>query len=229
MNAALPTSAPAFASIQAPDLVGLIQAELQRAILEGRIGPGDRVVEAELARQMGVSRAPVREAARRLESLGLLVSRPRHGFTVRTVSTKQIDDLYAVRITLEVMGATLACRHASDAQLDAMAGRVDDMVARAATLSQVERVTLDLDFHAALCALSGNDYLQQLFSNMVNEVRMFLALTEDSYGDPASLAQTHEPIANALRRRDAPAVEQALRFHLEDAREHVARLRLATR
>ena len=85
---------PAFSSIQVPDLVGVVEAQLQQAILSGRIAPGERIVEAELARQMGVSRAPVREAARRLESLGLLISRPRHGFAVRTVSPKQVNDLY---------------------------------------------------------------------------------------------------------------------------------------
>ena len=79
--------APAFASIQMPDLVGVVEAQLQQAILSGRIAPGGRIVEAELARQMGVSRAPVREAARRLESLGLLVSRPRHAVTVRPRSS----------------------------------------------------------------------------------------------------------------------------------------------
>ena len=69
---------------------------------------------------MGISRAPVREAARRLESSGLLVARPRHGFAVRDFTLQQVDDLYQVRIQLELMGARLACRHASDAACDAL-------------------------------------------------------------------------------------------------------------
>lgn len=216
--------APAFSSIQVPDLVGVVEAQLQEAILSGRIPPGGRIVEAELARQMGVSRAPVREAARRLESLGLLVSRPRHGFAVRTVSPKQVNDLYEVRIQLELLGAALACQHASDAELAQLDARVDDMVARAEALTTVERVALDLDFHLTVSTLSGNDYLHRLFDNMQAEVRMFLALSADSYGDLKDLAESHRPIAHALARRDVAAVQHALRFHLEDAKAHACAL-----
>ena len=222
--AAAPAPAPAFSSIQVPDLVGVVEAQLQQAILAGRIAPGERIVEAELARQMGVSRAPVREAARRLESLGLLVSRPRHGFAVRTVSARQVKDLYDVRIQLELLGAGLACAHAGDAELAALDARVDDMVARAETLPTAERVALDLDFHFTISALSGNHYLHRLFDNMQTEVRMFLALSEDSYGDLKALAETHRPIARALARRDVDAVRDALRFHLEDAKAHACGL-----
>ncbi|MFT3805194.1 MAG: GntR family transcriptional regulator [Burkholderiaceae bacterium] len=224
MSADRAEAASAFSSIDVPDLVGVVEAQLQQAILSGRIGPGERIVEAELARRMGVSRAPVREAARRLESLGLLVSRPRHGFAVRTVTTKQVDDLYDVRLQLELMGATLACTHASDAELARLDARVDEMVARAQTLSVAERVALDLDFHFAISALSGNHYLQRLFDNLQTEVRMFLALSEGSYGDLMALAETHRPIARALIRRDVDAVQRALRFHLEDAKAHAGNL-----
>ncbi|MCT9811309.1 GntR family transcriptional regulator [Acidovorax sp. Be4] len=219
-------SAPvsAFTSIQVPDLVGVVEAQLQEAILSGRIAPGGRIIEAELARQMGVSRAPVREAARRLESLGLLVSRPRHGFTVRTVSHKQVNDLYEVRTQLELLGAALACQHASDAELAQLDARVDDMVARAETLTSQERVALDLDFHFTISALSGNHYLHRLFDNLQTEVRMFLALSEGTHGDLKALAETHRPIAHAMARRDVDAVQQALRFHLEDAKAHACGL-----
>ena len=224
MTASTTETAPAFASIQVPDLVGVVEAQLQQAILSGRIGPGERIVEAELARQMGVSRAPVREAARRLESLGLLVSRPRHGFAVRTVSPQQINDLYEVRIQLELLGAALACQRASDAALAQLMAHVDSMVARADRLSTPERVALDLEFHLGISALSGNHYLQRLFDNMQTEVRMFLALSENSYGDLQALAETHRPIALALMRRDVDAVQQTLRVHLEDARAHACSL-----
>lgn len=226
MTSSRTESAPvsAFTSIQVPDLVGVVEAQLQEAILSGRIAPGGRIIEAELARQMGVSRAPVREAARRLESLGLLVSRPRHGFTVRTVSHKQVNDLYEVRTQLELLGAALACQHASDAELAQLDARVDDMVARAETLTSQERVALDLDFHFTISALSGNHYLHRLFDNLQTEVRMFLALSEGTHGDLKALAETHRPIAHAMARRDVDAVQQALRFHLEDAKAHACGL-----
>src|SRR5450830_1911124 len=172
-------AAPGFSSIDLPDLVAVVEAQLQQAIVEGRLPPGARIVEAELARQMGVSRAPVREAARRQDS---------------------------------------------DEQLAQLQARVDHMVAQAPHLGQAERVALDLGIHACICEISGNAYLHRLFSNMQTEIRMILALTEGSYRDPKLIAESHRPVIEAMRRRDAAAAEQALRHHLIEGQEHVQAL-----
>ncbi len=220
----LPAPAPGFQAIEVPDLVARVEAQLRDAILDGRIGPGERIVEAELARQMGISRAPVREAARRLESAGLLLARPRHGFAVREFTARQVEDLYRVRITLELMACELVCAQADAAELAALEPQVDAMVARAATLTRAQRVAMDIGFHQHLVALSRNACLQRLYLQLSHEVQLFLALTEDTYGDIAALADTHRPIARALARRDAPAACAALRHHLDVALEHVVAL-----
>ncbi|KAF1020317.1 MAG: HTH-type transcriptional regulator McbR [Paracidovorax wautersii] len=226
---ALPRPAPArswatgnarFSTIERPDLVAMVEAQIQDAILAGHLRPGERIVEADLARRMDISRAPVREAARRLESMGLLISRPRHGFAVRTISSREVDDLYQVRIDLELLGATLACQQATDAQLARLLPMVDHMAAQATRLAQSERVALDLGFHCYISEISGNGYLHRLFDNMQAEVRLFLSLSEASYEDPVYLAETHRPIAQALAARDAQTVRGALRYHLEVAQQH---------
>lgn len=222
-----PAAAPGFASIERPDLVAMVESQLQQAIVEGRLPPGARIVEAEMARQMGVSRAPVREAARRLESQGLLVSRPRHGFAVRGLSLKQINDLFEVRIGLEMLATRLACQAASTDQLAQLQARVNHMVEQAPRLAQAERVALDLGIHLAISELSGNDYLHRLFSNMQTEIRMILAFTEGSYQDPLLIARSHEPVVEAILRRDADAAEAALRHHLIEGQEHVQALFLS--
>jgi len=219
---------PSFSSIELPDLVAVVEAQLMQAIVSGHIAPGARIVEAELARQMGVSRAPVREAARRLESQGLLVSRPRHGFTVRTMSVKEIDDLYQARLGQELLAAALACQHATDAQLARLLAMVDEMSDMVDRMQQSERTALDLAFHAYICEISGNSYLRRLFGNIQAEVRMILALTDGSFGAPKFIAESHRPIAEAIARRDVAAAEAALRVHLKDGNEHVRALFLAT-
>lgn len=128
-----------------------------------------------------------------------------------------------MRIQLELLGASLVCQHASDAELAQLSTRVDNMVAHAETLVSPEHVVLDVEFHLLISALSDH-YLQRLFNNMQTKVRMFLALSEGRYDDPKVLAETHRPIAAALARRDVDAVQQALRFHLEDARIHACAL-----
>lgn len=213
------TDNPGFSSIRVPDLVELVERQLLQAIFEGRLPPGSRIVEAELSRQMGVSRAPLREAARRLESQGVIVSTPRKGFTVRTFSPKEIQDLFQVRLGLEVMAARLACVVATDAQLLALKAYADDMLERAPTLSNVERVTMDLGMHTAISRLSGNEYLQRIFANMQAEIRICQGFIERQYRDPVFIAQSHFPVVDAILRRDADAAEKALRVHLVDAQD----------
>jgi DNA-binding GntR family transcriptional regulator len=214
-----PSDTSAFTSIRATDLVDIAESQIQAAILNGQLAPGERIVEAELARRMGISRAPVREAARRLESAGLLISRPRHGFFVKTVSIREVDDLYQVRIDLEMLGARLACIQASDEQLARLVPMVERMVAQTSQLNRAERVAHDLGFHTYISEISGNSYLFRLFRNMQTEVRMFQALSEPSYEDPNYVAESHRPIAAAFARRDVQAVQAALRYHLDSAHE----------
>ena len=213
-----------FESVEAPDLVGLVEAQLTRAIVEGRLAPGARVFEAEIARRMGVSRAPVREAARRLERQGVLVARPRHGFAVRTISVQEIDDLFEVRISLELTAIALACRKADAAGLARLRALVDTMVREAPLLPQHGRIALDLGFHTLICELSGNAQLHRIFSNMQTELCMIIALIDALYDDPATVAHTHYPIVEALAKRNEKAAAAALRVHLADAWQHVRAL-----
>ena len=222
MNAETDTAL--FESVEATDLVGLVEAQLVRAIVEGRLAPGSRVYEADIARRMGVSRAPVREAARRLERQGVLVARPRHGFAVRTISVQEIDDLFEVRLSLEMTAIELACRKADDAGIARLRALIDTMVREAPTLPQHDRIATDLAFHTLISELSGNAHLHRIYANTQTEMQMIIALIDAVYDDPATLAATHYPIVDALQRRDASAARAAMRLHLDDAWQHVRAL-----
>lgn len=213
-----------FETLESLDLVGRVEAQLTRAIATGRLAPGARVFEAEIARRMGISRAPVREAARRLERQGVLVARPRHGFAVRTISVQEIDDLFQVRISLELTAIELACVRSSDTGLQRVAALVETMVRDAPSLAQHERIALDLDFHTLICELSGNAQLHRMLSNLQTEMRMIIALIDAVYDDPVAIATTHRPIVEALHRREPHAAAAALRVHLDDAWQHVRAL-----
>src|SRR2546429_7483681 len=103
----LPVGLPALAD---SDLVGQVARILTQAIVQGRLPPGSKVVEAGIARELGVSRAPVREAARLLEKQGLLVASPRRGFFVRKLGIKNIDEIYDFRNCIERHARGLAAR-----------------------------------------------------------------------------------------------------------------------
>jgi DNA-binding GntR family transcriptional regulator len=211
----------AFSTVEAPDLVDMIEAELTRAIVEGKLKPGSRVVEAETARQMGVSRAPVREAARRLERQGILVAKPRHGFFVREITTKEIDDLYAVRLTLEDCAIVGACARAEAAGLARLQAKIDEMRTTTLPLTPPQRIQLDLQFHMTLCELSGNERLLRLFATIETEVRMIIALLDNHYVDPLMVANSHQPILDAIAARDEATARAHLREHITSAWHHV--------
>jgi DNA-binding GntR family transcriptional regulator len=212
-----------FESVEAPDLVSLVEAQLTRAIVDGKLPPGSRIVEADIARRMGISRAPVREAARRLERQGVLVARPRHGFAVRTISAQEIDDLYEVRISIELTSIELACRKADDAGLARVKALFDTMVRPSPLPLQGERIATDLALHTLICELSGNARLLRLFMDTQTELRMIIALI-NTVDDSAAVAATHGVIVDALLRRDPDAAKNAMRIHLEYAWEHVRAL-----
>ncbi|RBL85261.1 GntR family transcriptional regulator [Streptomyces cavourensis] len=219
-----PAALTAFESVNVPDLVGVVEDRLTQAIVQGRLPPGSRVVEAEIARQMAISRAPVREASRRLERQGILVSKPRRGFFVREMSVREIDDLFQVRLSLEMTAVAAACEHADAAGLARLTQLLQLMIAEAADAPQHRRIELDLSFHTLICELSGNAYLLRLFSSTQTEMRMIISLIDNVYQDPELVASTHQPILDALARRDVQAAQACMKVHLDDAWEHVRNL-----
>ncbi len=220
----IPAALNAFESVNVPDLVGVVEDRLTQAIVQGRLPPGSRVVEAEIARQMAISRAPVREASRRLERQGILVSKPRRGFFVREMSVREIDDLFQVRLSLELTAVAAACEHADAAGLARLTQLLQRMIAEAADAPQHRRIELDLSFHTLICELSGNAYLLRLFSSTQTEMRMIISLIDNVYQDPELVASTHQPILDALARRDVQAAQACMKVHLDDAWEHVRNL-----
>ncbi|MEX2630965.1 MAG: GntR family transcriptional regulator [Tistlia sp.] len=213
----------AFATLRSADLVNQVGESLVQAIVEGRLAPGQRLVEAELARQMGISRAPLREAARRLEQRGLLVAHPRRGFFVRELSLGEVDDLYAVRIMAESCAARLTAERAGRAGLDELARRIEEMRRLARAGKEAALVEADLQFHRALSVLSGNRRLLRLYDDMAIDVRMVIAMIDHLYDDPLVIAETHTPILEALEGGDPRIITEAVEYHIGVAWTEVRR------
>jgi len=214
--------APAiFDPVPGSDLVGQVTEQLARAICEGRLSPGQRLVEAAVARQMGISRAPLREAARRLEQRGLLVARPRRGFFVRDFAPQEIDDLYGLRLVLETYAAELACARATAADLDRLRARLGRLRALARDGAVTELVEADLGFHLDICELSGNRKLLGLFTDLTGEVRMIIALIGQVYDDPVRLAEAHAPLLEALAAGDRDRLRGEVDHHIRVAWQEV--------
>ncbi|MGM0559650.1 MAG: GntR family transcriptional regulator [Pseudomonadota bacterium] len=203
-----------FREIARSDLVGQVAGQLYSAITEGRLKPGARVVEAAIAREMGVSRAPVREAARLLEQRGLLVASPGKGFTVRCPTVGELDDIYGLRINLETYAASLVIERASDADLDRLAGQLERLRTTAAEGDVARTVEEDLQFHLMICELSGNRRLLRVFTDLADEIRLIIALIEQIFDDPQRLADAHIPLLEALVARDKARIAREMDWHI---------------
>ena len=194
---------------------------LHDRIAEGKIAPGDRLREAVLAEEFGLSRTPVREALRRLESDGLLVHEPHRGMVVRTLDHQAVTELYLMREVLEGTAAALAARHASDAEIDTLQGMVE---AQKGIDGGAEASRLNKLFHRALYRGAHNRYLIDMLDGLTASMTL-LGRTTLSLPDRVHRAQDeHGTIVDALRAHDPEAAERAARAHIQAA--HRARLRI---
>ncbi len=200
-----------------------IKERLLQAILEGRYPPDSRLVELQISRQLGTSQAPVREALRGLEALGVVEITPFRGARVRRPSTEEILEAYAVRSELESLGARLAVPRLTEVDLDELAGLVAEMQ-RAAGAGDARAVALaDASFHARIIQISGNTALERVWRTLEPFSRTLITLIMPG-ADPQWTADLHEPVLAALRRRDPELTITALRHHFDDAERMAARL-----
>jgi DNA-binding GntR family transcriptional regulator len=195
----------------------------ERLVLDiraGKLKPGDRLVETELATRLGISRTPVREAVRRLESDGLVVHQPRLGATVRKLDYLEITELYEMRGVLEGTAARLAARSASQIELEELEAINREM--RAATDVR-QLYEANRQFHGVLLSAARNRFLVKSVEAVQKTLLILGSSTLEESRRAAGAFEEHEAILTALKKRDGDAAEASMRAHIEAA--HKARLR----
>ncbi len=211
---------PEDATISRSVLAEQVRDHLLEDILAGRYPPHTRIVETKIARDLGTSQAPVREALRGLEALGVVEILPFKGARVRRPSAAELIGAYEVRAELEALGARLGVPGMSDDELAGLE-RLMAAMQEAADAGERHEVALrDAAFHAALLHLSRNATLERVWSSLEPFSRTYLTLVAPG-ADVHWTAGLHPPILEALRRRDPAAVEAALRHHFADASAHL--------
>jgi DNA-binding GntR family transcriptional regulator len=192
-----------------------IEDHLLQAILTGAYPPGSRIVETRVARELGVSQAPVREALRDLEALGVVEINSFRGARVRRPSKAELLEAYGVRAELESLGARLALARMSEADLDELQGYVDEMQRAAAAGDRHAEALVDGHFHARLIEATGNRTLERVWRYLMPVARTYITLAAGV--DAVAAADLHLPILHALRQRDAELAVEAIRRHFRVA------------
>jgi DNA-binding GntR family transcriptional regulator len=186
---------------------------LREAILSGRIAMGTRLVESQVARDLKTSRAPVREAVRRLTEENLLEIRTHFGPSVVTLTLDKIRQLYEVRLAIESLAIRELCR--SDGHdLVPLEALVGEMRAASAAGAVAALVDAELRFHQTLCRLAGNPYVGRIAELIDGQVRLALTLDNASYANLADVAEEHVPLLDAIRRGCPDAATHALSHHI---------------
>ncbi|NLO98213.1 MAG: GntR family transcriptional regulator [Peptococcaceae bacterium] len=192
----------------------IVLEALRDAIVKGVLEPGERLMEIQLAEELGVSRTPVREAIRKLELEGFVVMIPRKGAYVAGVSYKDIKDVFEIRAALEGLAAGLAAEKITDDEIEQME-RVLHYEKEPATLE--EMVQNDTDFHALLYKASRNERLISILGNLREQIQRFRTTSLAVPGRPKYAIQEHRAIVDAIAKHDVEEAQSLATAHIENA------------
>ncbi|GIV81116.1 MAG: GntR family transcriptional regulator [Anaerolineae bacterium] len=195
---------------------------LRDAIIQGEFKPGQPLVETELAAQLGVSRAPIREALQVLNSEGLLETIPYHGTTVRRLTKRDIEELYSLRSVLESFAIRRIIARRNPQDVEALREHFRAMLDRAEagdlkTLNEVDR-----GFHDTLIRLSDHRLLQTIWNAVALRVRQVMALLNERNTDLKQIAYNHLPIIEAIAAWDEPRALHLIEQHIAATGELIA-------
>ena len=219
MGVTMDGASKALPKIETESIADKVGRAIRDYVLSGELKPGTQLVESQLAEQLGVSRAPVREALQKLESEGLVQSVRNKGTFVADITEEDLREIYTVRAALEGVAMRLAAQVIDHEELSALALIVERME-QAARDDDAERVAaIDLEFHETIWVLSGNRRLCQLLTSMMAQIHMFLALNVKVYEDLLGNCLEHGALLGTLRSGDAVRAEQLMVEHISEAGE----------
>ena len=191
-----------------------IRDALLERIVSGSLKPGDRLIELKIAEEMQTSQAPVREALRELEAIGLIETQRNRGARVRIIDEGELAEIYSVRAELEALAGELVARRAPDIAGDLTA--ILERMKKAAERGDQKRFALlNFEFHSMIVAASGNRTLKELWDGLSvrSRTRMNMARTT---ADLQAIAQSHTEIIDAISSGDPAAAREASWRHVRD-------------
>jgi DNA-binding GntR family transcriptional regulator len=209
--------APRFAPITSRTLVDTVVEQLRESILSGRFAPGERLVEAELARELAISRGPIREALALLEKDGIVVNVPRRGKFLPAFDRQTIDEIYSLRKVIEPYAVQLLIGSLTDAKragLQESLGAIKEAADANDVLGLAQR---DIDFHNRIYELSNHDLLLKVWTEAISgKLRMLLNVTVRTH-PLASTVDNHRVIVDAIVAKDSRRARKLISDHIDDA------------
>ncbi|MEA1961167.1 MAG: GntR family transcriptional regulator [Bacillota bacterium] len=195
----------------------LVLEAIREAIITEKLQPQERLMEIQLAEELGVSRTPVREALRKLELEGFIVMVPRKGAYVADLSLKDIADVFEIRAALEGLAAGLAAERITDEEIEEMERSLVEK-GEAINQNDLERlVAVDTKFHESIYKASRNDRLSSIISNLREQIQRFRSTSLSYPGRMQMSLQEHRNILESIEARDIQLARQLAQEHIENA------------
>jgi DNA-binding GntR family transcriptional regulator len=201
-----------------PTLVEPVADAIRGSILSGRIGPGDRLVEAELARELHVSRGPVREALALLAREGIVVNVPRRGKFVEEFTPRLVDEIYSLRRVLEPYAAARVISVLDEQGRERLEGAVAEIAAAAAADDAQTLAHRDIAFHHLLYKLADNDLLLRAWEeNIAGKLLILLNVSTRTLEKLVDAERQHRLLLEPILGGDEALARTRLEDHIDEA------------
>ena len=198
-----------------------IRELLLERILKGELQPGDRIVELQIAQELGTSQAPVREALRELQSLGFVEHEPYRGTRVRRITEEELAEIYPVRAALEELAAQEAASRL-DGKVEELEREFEAMREAADRDDLQDLATHDATFHRLIVEAAGNRVLLDTWRTLRVEARVVVTALKTDI-DLDELAELHRPLLEALKKGSPKKAGEAIWQHFETLRTMMKR------
>jgi DNA-binding GntR family transcriptional regulator len=197
---------------------------VRAAILSGRILPGERLVEAELARELGVSRGPIREALALLSKDGLVINVPRGGKFVQGFTARVVNEIYSLREVIEPYAASRMLARLDDSARSRLEAAVADIAAAVAGGDAHILASRDIAFHDLIYELADHDLLKRAWrENIAGKLHILLNVTTLTLASLDDAERQHRLLLDPMLAGDEPRVRAGLERHIEEARKRALR------
>ena len=201
----------------------MVYEELKMQILTGTIIPGTRMMEVELAEEMGVSRTPIREAIRKLEKEGLVTIEPRRGAYASQISTDDMVEILEVRQNMEGLAAFFAASRMKPEQMRELEDVSKKYNQAVADGNMQDMITYDTRFHRIIVESCNNKFLVQMIEQLQELVLRFRYIYYDNFRRAENMPEEHQTILEAIENGDADAARQAADIHIDRLKDLIIR------
>ncbi|NPV92400.1 MAG: GntR family transcriptional regulator [Firmicutes bacterium] len=192
---------------------------LREAIVSGVMQPGEKLMEAQLAEEMGISRTPVREAIRKLELEGFVHMIPRKGACVAEYSVKDIEDTFKIRAALEKLAIELAIEKVTEANLEELTRVLAEEAVVIESADKEAMVEKDAEFHEFIYRIGENSRLFVIMNNLTEQIRRFRFVSLGGSGRGREVLEEHSHIYEALKMKDVKLGQELMETHINNTRQ----------